>query len=123
VTLVTAQMTVSLDGFYAGPKQEDISDWMNGTEAAGFMRVTRWVIDSMAWRERLGYNDRGFSARAAHPSPTSLMASPARSSRRALSRMARTWQSPVVARCAPLGVDYRVAERAESAAVATQPSR
>jgi hypothetical protein len=28
---------------------------MNGTEAAGFMRVTRWVIDAMAWRDRLGY--------------------------------------------------------------------
>jgi dihydrofolate reductase len=55
MTLVTAQMTLSLDGFYAGPKQEDISDWLNGTEAAGFMRVTRWVIDAMAFRERLGF--------------------------------------------------------------------
>lgn len=55
MTLVTAQMSISLDGFYAGPKQEDMRDWMNGTEAAGFMRVTRWVIDAMAWRDRLGY--------------------------------------------------------------------
>lgn len=55
MTLVTAQMSISLDGFYAGPKQTDMHDWMNGTEAAGFMRVTRWVIDSMTWRERLGY--------------------------------------------------------------------
>lgn len=54
-TLVTAQMSVSLDGFYAGPKQTDMHDWMNGTEAAGFMRVTRWVIDAMSWRERLGF--------------------------------------------------------------------
>ena len=55
MTLVTAQMSVSIDGFYAGPQQTDLHDWMNGTEAAGFMRVTRWVIDAMAWRERLGY--------------------------------------------------------------------
>ena len=54
MTLVTAQMSVSLDGFYAGPKQDDLSDWL-GTEGAGFMRVTRWVIDAMAWRERLGF--------------------------------------------------------------------
>jgi hypothetical protein len=48
-------MSISLDGYYAGPKQTDLDDWMNGTEAAGFMRVTRWVIDAMAWRDRLGY--------------------------------------------------------------------
>ena len=54
-TLVTAQMSVSLDGFYAGPKQTDMHDWMNGAEAAGFMRVSRWVIDAMSWRERLGF--------------------------------------------------------------------
>jgi uncharacterized protein YndB with AHSA1/START domain len=46
---------MSLDGFYAGRKQTNMHDWMNGTEAAGFMRVTRWVIDAPAWRERLGY--------------------------------------------------------------------
>jgi len=55
MTRVTAQMSISLDGFYAGPKQADLHDWLNGTEAAGFMRVTRWVIDAMSWRERLGY--------------------------------------------------------------------
>jgi dihydrofolate reductase len=55
MTVVTAQMSVSLDGFYAGPEQDDMSDWMNGTEAAGFMRVTRWMIDAMGWRERQGF--------------------------------------------------------------------
>jgi dihydrofolate reductase len=44
MALVTAQMSVSLDGFFSGP--EDID--------AGFHRVTRWVIDTIAWRERLG---------------------------------------------------------------------
>jgi dihydrofolate reductase len=38
-------MSVSIDGFYSGPKDVD----------AGFHRVTRWVIDTMAWRERLGF--------------------------------------------------------------------
>lgn len=55
MTLVTAQMSISLDGFYAGPRQTDLHDWLNGTEASGFMRVTRWVIDAMSWRERLGF--------------------------------------------------------------------
>jgi dihydrofolate reductase len=55
MTLVTTQMSVSLDGFYAGPEQEDMSDWIHGTEAAGFMRVTRWVINAMGWRERQGF--------------------------------------------------------------------
>ena len=55
MTLVTAQMSVSLDGFYAGPKQTDMDDWIDGPEAAGFFRVTRWVISAMAWRERLGF--------------------------------------------------------------------
>lgn len=54
MTRVTAQMTVSLDGFYAGPKSEDLGDW-TGSEGAGFMRLTRWVIDAVAWRERLGF--------------------------------------------------------------------
>jgi dihydrofolate reductase len=45
MALVTAQMSVSIDGFYSGPKDVD----------AGFHRVTRWVIDTMAWRERLGF--------------------------------------------------------------------
>ena len=56
MTLVTAQMSISLDGFYAGPKQDDPDDWVNGTEAAGFFRVTRWVLGAMSWRERLGFD-------------------------------------------------------------------
>jgi dihydrofolate reductase len=56
MTRVTAQMSLSLDGFYAGPKQlSDPGDWMNSPEAMGFFRITRWVIDAMAWRERLGF--------------------------------------------------------------------
>jgi hypothetical protein len=30
--------------------------WLEGPEAAGFFRVTRWVIDAEAWRERLGFH-------------------------------------------------------------------
>jgi dihydrofolate reductase len=55
MTLVTAQMSISLDGFYAGPRQDDLQDWVNGTEAAGFFRVTEWVLDAVSWRERLGF--------------------------------------------------------------------
>jgi dihydrofolate reductase len=55
MTLVTAQMSVSLDGFYAGPEHTDDATWMDGPEAAGFFRVTRWVIDAMAWRQRQGF--------------------------------------------------------------------
>jgi hypothetical protein len=56
MTLVTAQMSVSVDGFYAGPKDDtDPQRWMDGPEAAGFFRVTRWVIDAEAWRQRLGF--------------------------------------------------------------------
>lgn len=60
MTLVTAQMSVSLDGFYAGPKDDGPvptgpAEWMNSNEALGFFRVTRWVIGAMAWRERLGF--------------------------------------------------------------------
>jgi dihydrofolate reductase len=55
MTLVTAQMSVSLDGFYAGPLHDDTTDWMDSAESAGFFRITRWVIDAMAWRERQGY--------------------------------------------------------------------
>jgi dihydrofolate reductase len=43
---VTAQLSVSLDGFYSGPEHLD----------AGFHRVTRWVIDTLAWRERMGFD-------------------------------------------------------------------
>ena len=53
---VTAQLSVSLDGFYAGPRFEgDGRDWMDSAESAGFFRVTRWVIDALAWRERQGF--------------------------------------------------------------------
>jgi len=59
MTQVTAQMSVSLDGFYAGPMDprdpKDMAGWMTGPEAPGFFRVTRWVIDAMGWRERQGY--------------------------------------------------------------------
>jgi dihydrofolate reductase len=60
MTLVTAQMSVSLDGCYAGPMDPGPvptgpEGWMNSHEALGFMRITRWVIDAMAWRERLGF--------------------------------------------------------------------
>jgi dihydrofolate reductase len=56
MTLVTAQMSVSLDGFYAGPTSPDIDihNWMGSEEALGFDRVTRWVVDAMGWRERQG---------------------------------------------------------------------
>jgi dihydrofolate reductase len=55
MTIVTAQMSVSVDGFYAGPKDTDMQTWLEGTEAAGFFRVTRWVIDAAAWRQRQGF--------------------------------------------------------------------
>jgi dihydrofolate reductase len=48
-------MSVSLDGHYAGPRHDGDGDWMESAEAAGFFRITRWVIDAMAWRERLGF--------------------------------------------------------------------
>lgn len=61
MTLVTAQMSVSLDGYYAGPRQgdadtSDLQSWLNGPEAAGFFRVTRWAIDAEAWRQCLGFS-------------------------------------------------------------------
>jgi dihydrofolate reductase len=55
MTIVTAQMSVSLDGCYAGPRHTDMQTWLNGPEAAGFFRVTRWAIDAEAWRQRLGF--------------------------------------------------------------------
>src|SRR5437764_8738684 len=59
MTKVTAQMSVSLDGYYAGPRAttdpHDMAAWLEGPEGPGFFRVTRWVIDAMAWRERLGF--------------------------------------------------------------------
>lgn len=58
MTKVTAQMSVSLDGYYAGPRSpggpQDMAAWL-GSEGPGFFRVTRWVTDAMAWRERQGY--------------------------------------------------------------------
>jgi len=59
MTKVTAQMSVSLDGYYAGPRTStdphDMAAWMESTEGPGFFRVTRWVIDAVGWRERLGF--------------------------------------------------------------------
>ena len=60
MTRVTAQMSVSLDGCYAGPRfdagpPEDPSTWMTSPEAMGFFRVTRWAVSAMAWRDRLGF--------------------------------------------------------------------
>jgi dihydrofolate reductase len=56
MTIVTAQMSVSVDGFYAGAKHTDTQTWLEGPEAAGFFRVTRWAIDAEAWRQRLGFH-------------------------------------------------------------------
>jgi dihydrofolate reductase len=59
MTQVTAQMSISLDGYYTGPidtrDPKDTAGWIEGSEAPGFFRVTRWVVDAMGWRERLGY--------------------------------------------------------------------
>ncbi|MEA5360791.1 dihydrofolate reductase family protein [Amycolatopsis sp., V23-08] len=56
MTKVTAQMSVSLDGFYTGPRAaKDTKGWMRGPEAPGFFRVTRWAVDAAAWRERQGF--------------------------------------------------------------------
>jgi dihydrofolate reductase len=55
MSLVTGQMSISVDGFYAGERSDGTADWMQSAEALGFFRVTRWVIDAMAWRERLGF--------------------------------------------------------------------
>ena len=59
MTKVTAQMSLSLDGCYAGPRftgdATDVAGWTASAEALGFFRVTRWVTDAMAWRERQGF--------------------------------------------------------------------
>jgi dihydrofolate reductase len=56
---VTAQMSVSLDGFYTGPRDaadpKNMTGWMAGPEAPGFFRVTRWATDALSWRERQGF--------------------------------------------------------------------
>jgi dihydrofolate reductase len=56
MTIVTAQLSVSADGYYAGPEHAGPQPWLESAEAAGFFRVTRWVIDAGAWRQRLGFN-------------------------------------------------------------------
>lgn len=59
MTQVVAQMSVSLDGFYAGPRDprdlQGMDSWLHGPEAPGFFRVTRWVTEAVGWRERLGF--------------------------------------------------------------------
>ncbi|MEU0547046.1 dihydrofolate reductase family protein [Micromonospora sp. NPDC005979] len=55
MTKVTAQLSVSLDGFYAGPQFDGDGDWIDSAEAAGFFRITRWATEAAAWRERLGF--------------------------------------------------------------------
>src|SRR6476660_9971129 len=55
MTIVTAQMSVSVAGCYAGPVHTGMQPWCEGPEATGFFRVTRWVIDAEAWRQRLGF--------------------------------------------------------------------
>ena len=51
MTKIIAQLCVSLDGCYAGPR-DDEPNWFKSVEAAGFFRITRWVTESMAWRDR-----------------------------------------------------------------------
>jgi dihydrofolate reductase len=53
MTKVTAQMSISLDGCYAGRRHDDPATWLESDEAAAFFRVTRWATDAMAWRERM----------------------------------------------------------------------
>ncbi|MEH1164791.1 hypothetical protein V6V47_05325 [Micromonospora sp. CPCC 205539] len=48
-------MSVSADGFDAGPRFSGDGDWMDSAESAGFLRVTRWATDAFAWRERQGF--------------------------------------------------------------------
>ena len=48
---VIAQLCISLDGCYAGPR-DDEPNWFKSVEAPGFFRITRWVTESMAWRGR-----------------------------------------------------------------------
>jgi dihydrofolate reductase len=55
MTKVTAQMSVSLDGFYAGAMHTGDGSWLESAEAHGFFRITRWATAAMAWRERQGF--------------------------------------------------------------------
>jgi dihydrofolate reductase len=54
MTKVTAQMSISVDGCYAGRRHDDPTTWIDSDEAAAFFRITRWAVDTMAWRERQG---------------------------------------------------------------------
>jgi dihydrofolate reductase len=54
MTRVTTHMSLSLDGAYAGPRFDGEGNWMASAEAAAFFRITRWVVDAAAWRERQG---------------------------------------------------------------------
>jgi dihydrofolate reductase len=55
MTLVTAHMSISLDGCYAGPEFDGKGNWMESPEALAFFRITRWVTDTIAWRESQGF--------------------------------------------------------------------
>src|SRR5262245_39187815 len=55
MTKVTAQLSVSLDGCYAGPRFDGDGNWIESAEALGFFRITRWATEAMAWRERQGF--------------------------------------------------------------------
>ena len=55
MTKVTAQLSVSLDGFYAGPRHDGDGDWLHSAESHGFFRVTRWATEAMSWRDRQGF--------------------------------------------------------------------
>ncbi|WP_433265594.1 dihydrofolate reductase family protein [Micromonospora vinacea] len=55
MTKVTAQLSVSMDGFYAGPQFDGNGNWMDSEESAKFFRVTRWATEAAAWRERQGF--------------------------------------------------------------------
>ena len=68
MTKVTAQMSVSLDGYYAGPRSpggpHDMAAWLEG-EGPGFFRVTRWVTDAMEPGLRTGQGQSNVLAVAA----------------------------------------------------------
>jgi dihydrofolate reductase len=45
MTIVTAQMSVSADGYYAGPEHTGPEPWLDGTEAAGAYVMGRRMAD------------------------------------------------------------------------------
>ena len=51
MTKVTAQMSVSLDGFYTGPRDtrapQEMSGWMRGPEAPGFFNPIFHAVRAM----------------------------------------------------------------------------